>query len=62
MNVVHRNLFNRPNSGIYKTTKGMQTYLNLGIPSSKLVLGVPWYGYSYPCLLLDKVSLILLEL
>lgn len=44
----------RPNSGIFKTSQGMQTYLNLGIPSNKLVLGVPWYGYTYPCLRLDK--------
>ena len=29
---------------------GMQHYMNLGIPASKLVLGVPWYGYRYECL------------
>lgn len=23
--------------------------MNLGIDASKLILGVPWYGYSYPC-------------
>ncbi|KAG0716478.1 Di-N-acetylchitobiase [Chionoecetes opilio] len=44
----------RPNSGIYNAAHGIQTYLHLGIPSKKMVLGVPWYGYNYPCLQLDK--------
>jgi len=29
--------------------KGVQDFINLGIPASKLVLGIPWYGYDYPC-------------
>lgn len=29
--------------------KGVQGYLDLGIPASKLILGLPWYGYDYPC-------------
>ena len=29
---------------------GLQRYLELGIASHKLILGVPWYGYRYPCL------------
>ena len=29
---------------------GIQRYLELGIESQKLILGVPWYGYRYPCL------------
>eukprot|EP01062_Namystynia_karyoxenos_P031007 TRINITY_DN23034_c0_g1_i1.p1 TRINITY_DN23034_c0_g1~~TRINITY_DN23034_c0_g1_i1.p1 ORF type:complete len:386 (+),score=127.67 TRINITY_DN23034_c0_g1_i1:73-1158(+) len=28
---------------------GLQQYLDLGIPASKLVMGLPWYGYDYPC-------------
>ncbi|KAK8724512.1 hypothetical protein OTU49_011109 [Cherax quadricarinatus] len=44
----------RPNSGIYKTAKGIQTYLDLDIPANKMILGVPWYGYNYPCILLDQ--------
>eukprot|EP01084_Bolivina_argentea_P087946 158772_1 len=28
---------------------GIQSYLNLGIPSNKLILGIPWYGYNYTC-------------
>ena len=29
---------------------GIKEYLHLGIKPSKLVLGVPWYGYSYSCI------------
>ena len=28
---------------------GLQRYFDLGVPPSQLVLGVPWYGYRYPC-------------
>jgi len=38
---------NAPFSG---TVRGVSRYLDLGIPPSQLVLGVPWYGYRYPCL------------
>lgn len=37
---------NAPTPG---TIHGVSRYLDLGIPASKLVLGVPWYGYRYPC-------------
>ncbi|KAK7066269.1 hypothetical protein SK128_007269 [Halocaridina rubra] len=43
----------RPNSDIYRAAVGIQSYLKLGIPSEKLILGVPWYGYNYPCMSLD---------
>ena len=33
---------------------GLQKYLDLEIPSEKLVLGLPWYGYDYPCETLDS--------
>ena len=39
----------RPNSPLKQTFDGVRQYLNLGLPRSKLVLGVPWYGYMYPC-------------
>ncbi|XP_002738447.1 di-N-acetylchitobiase-like [Saccoglossus kowalevskii] len=38
------------NSPYNKTVKGVEKYLEMGIPANKLVLGVPWYGYNYPCL------------
>ena len=32
---------------------GIGEYLALGIRPEKLVLGLPWYGYDYPCLKLN---------
>eukprot|EP01128_Nolandella_sp_AFSM9_P012523 TRINITY_DN9363_c0_g1_i1.p1 TRINITY_DN9363_c0_g1~~TRINITY_DN9363_c0_g1_i1.p1 ORF type:complete len:418 (+),score=31.98 TRINITY_DN9363_c0_g1_i1:145-1254(+) len=29
---------------------GYSTYRSLGIPNDKMVVGLPWYGYDYPCL------------
>jgi hypothetical protein len=29
--------------------RAVRQYLALGIPPSKLVLGLPWYGYDYAC-------------
>eukprot|EP00483_Globobulimina_turgida_P003195 UN03200 len=31
------------------TQRGVESYLNLGIPANKLIVGVPWYGYNYTC-------------
>jgi len=30
--------------------RGIQRYIDLGIPKEKLILGLPWYGYQYTCL------------
>ncbi len=30
--------------------RGLEQFLQLGIPPSKLVLGLAWYGYDYPCI------------
>lgn len=48
------------NSANITTFYGIQEYLQLGIPNEKLVLGLPWYGYDYPCLSLfpDNVCMI----
>mmetsp|Transcript_35360 Transcript_35360/g.82655 ORF Transcript_35360/g.82655 Transcript_35360/m.82655 type:complete len:416 (-) Transcript_35360:24-1271(-) len=37
------------NAPLPGTMRGVQRYLDLGIEASKLILGVPWYGYRYPC-------------
>ncbi|KAG2452834.1 hypothetical protein HYH02_002180 [Chlamydomonas schloesseri] len=37
------------NSPLPQVAKGVQQYLDLGIPPGKLILGVAWYGYDYPC-------------
>ncbi|EDQ92527.1 uncharacterized protein MONBRDRAFT_13539 [Monosiga brevicollis MX1] len=37
------------NTPLGTAERGVQEYLALGIPASKLVLGLPWYGYDYPC-------------
>jgi len=39
------------NSPAYQVLLGVQQFLDLGIAPSKLVVGLPWYGYDYPCLL-----------
>ena len=35
---------------------GVSKYLELGIPPDKLVLGLPWYGYDYPCIAFTGVD------
>eukprot|EP00882_Tetradesmus_deserticola_P018438 GHRQ01019805.1.p1 GENE.GHRQ01019805.1~~GHRQ01019805.1.p1 ORF type:complete len:197 (+),score=76.88 GHRQ01019805.1:1-591(+) len=37
------------NSPIDAVRRSVRQWLSLGIPASKLVLGLPWYGYDYPC-------------
>ncbi len=39
----------RANSPVRQTFAGVKEYLKLGISPDKLILGVPWYGYKYPC-------------
>ncbi|XP_014785201.1 di-N-acetylchitobiase [Octopus bimaculoides] len=43
-----------PNSHYTLAKSGIQEYLKMLIPSQKLVLGVPWYGYHYPCVALSE--------
>lgn len=39
----------RPNAPIINTFDGIRRYKQIGIPPRKIILGVPWYGYVYPC-------------
>ena len=42
------------NSGYNTTATGILQYRTLGLNTTQLVLGVPWYGYNYPCLSLSE--------
>ncbi|XP_077463081.1 di-N-acetylchitobiase [Stigmatopora argus] len=42
------------NAPVNQTLNAYQQYLNLKIAPKKLVMGVPWYGYDYPCLNLTQ--------
>ena len=38
------------NAPLFSTIKGLNQYLEIGLDKDKIILGVPWYGYNYPCL------------
>ncbi|XP_049577878.1 di-N-acetylchitobiase [Syngnathus scovelli] len=42
------------NAPLNQTINAYDQYLNLKIAPQKLVMGVPWYGYDYPCLNLSQ--------
>lgn len=42
------------NSDLNKTSQGLLEYMSLGVSPNQLVLGVPWYGYNYPCLSMSQ--------
>ncbi|OWA53675.1 Di-N-acetylchitobiase [Hypsibius exemplaris] len=42
------------NTPLLRMIDGIRGYLALDIPSHKLVLGLPWYGYDYPCVKLNE--------
>jgi len=35
-------------------TTGVENYLKMGIPKEKLVLGVHWASYRYPCVYMNR--------
>eukprot|EP01101_Sappina_pedata_P006978 TRINITY_DN3590_c0_g1_i1.p1 TRINITY_DN3590_c0_g1~~TRINITY_DN3590_c0_g1_i1.p1 ORF type:complete len:384 (-),score=135.90 TRINITY_DN3590_c0_g1_i1:19-1059(-) len=39
-----------PNSDLELVQEGVQNFTDLGISPDLLVLGVPWYGFDYPCI------------
>ena len=38
-----------PNAALPLAEQAIKNYLSLGISPRKLILGLPWYGYDYPC-------------
>ncbi|KAG8003721.1 Di-N-acetylchitobiase [Nibea albiflora] len=42
------------NAPLAQTLNAYDQYLNLNIDPKKLVMGLPWYGYDYPCLDLSQ--------
>eukprot|EP01084_Bolivina_argentea_P261031 440989_1 len=44
------------NAPFQGTQRGIQSYLNDGVDSKKLILGVPWYGYNYSCIMNEMES------
>ncbi|KAI3368255.1 hypothetical protein L3Q82_007975 [Scortum barcoo] len=42
------------NAPLSQTLNAYDQYLNLKIDPNKLVMGLPWYGYDYPCLNLSQ--------
>ncbi|XP_076583395.1 di-N-acetylchitobiase [Chaetodon auriga] len=44
----------KANAPLAQTLNAYEQYLNLKIDPKKLVMGLPWYGYDYPCLNLSQ--------
>ncbi|XP_047442096.1 di-N-acetylchitobiase isoform X1 [Mugil cephalus] len=42
------------NAPVLQTLNAYDLYLDLNIDPKKLVMGVPWYGYDYPCVNLSQ--------
>uniref|UniRef100_A0A3P9LFM2 Di-N-acetylchitobiase n=1 Tax=Oryzias latipes TaxID=8090 RepID=A0A3P9LFM2_ORYLA len=42
------------NAPLLQTLEAYQEYIDLKIDAKKLVMGVPWYGYDYPCVNLSQ--------
>ncbi|XP_048457517.1 di-N-acetylchitobiase-like [Rhincodon typus] len=41
--------FAKANAPYHQTLSGLSNYIKLGVDPKKLILGLPWYGYDYPC-------------
>lgn len=60
-------MFNKPpcyaksNSAYSLNEEGINSYKKLGILADKLILGLPWYGYDYPCVSIDEAGRCVIE-
>ena len=41
------------NSGFKTTAIGILSYIKTGVDPGNLILGLPWFGYDYPCSILS---------
>ena len=46
--VIHNNK-NLSHTPTHHLHEGIKDHIGIGVKASKIVLGVPWYGYDYPC-------------
>ncbi|XP_059504249.1 di-N-acetylchitobiase-like isoform X1 [Stegostoma tigrinum] len=46
---VRDECFAKANAPYDETLSGLSEYIRLGVDSKKLILGLLWYGYDYPC-------------
>eukprot|EP01132_Coremiostelium_polycephalum_P008577 gene8577-10555_t len=44
------------NSPYLRVAEGMVNFTQLGIPTDKLVMGLPWYGYNYECVGVTNIN------
>ncbi len=51
----------RSNSAYALNEYGISSYRNLGISANKLILGLPWYGYDYPCVSVSEEGLCIIK-
>lgn len=45
-----------PNSAVAVVRHGVQRFLEIGVSPQKMILGLPWYGYDYPCSTVENTS------
>lgn len=49
------------NAPLEQTLNGYDQYLKLKIDHKKIIMGIPWYGYDYPCLSLSQEGVCSIE-
>ena len=49
MSFASGNVVASANAPLTKLMGGIQEYISAGVPRSKLVVGLPWFGYNFAC-------------